>query len=398
MSLVNISKKVKSIPPSATLAISAKAKKLIADGVDVVAFGVGEPDFDTPKNIKNAAIKAINEGFTNYPPVPGIPELREAIVEKFKSDNGLEYDTEQVIVSCGAKHVLYNIMQAICNPGDEVVVVAPYWVSYTEMIKLADAKPGIVKTTAGNGFSPTPEQINSAITDDTKAIIINSPSNPAGVIYDKDTLKSIGEIACENNIYIISDEIYEKLIYDGELHHSIAGLSEEFYERTITVNGVSKAYAMTGWRIGYAAAGDEQIIESISKIQSHSTSGANSIAQKAGLEALTGPQEEVEKMRVQFEKRRDLVVEKLNEIETVSYVQPKGAFYAFPDVSANYGRTLEGREINDSLDMADYLITHAEVAVVPGKPFGYDDCIRLSFATSMEKIETGLERIRDALL
>jgi len=396
MSLAEISKKVKSIPPSATLAISSNAKKMRADGIDVVDFGVGEPDFDTPRHIKNAAKKAINEGFTKYPPVSGIPELKAAIVEKFKRDNDLEYDTDQVVVSCGAKHVLYNILQAICNPGDEVIVISPYWVSYTEMIKLADAKPSLVKTTAGNGFYPTPEQLNSAITPATKAIIINSPSNPTGAVYDKNTLKMIGEIACDNNIYIISDEIYEKLIYDGEVHYSIANLSKSIYERTITVNGVSKAYAMTGWRIGYGA-GPEQIIKAVGRIQSHSTSGANSIAQRAALEALTGPQDEVEKMRAQFEKRRNLVVDKLDEIENVSYTKPKGAFYVFLDVSANYGRTLNGKEINNSLDMADYLITHAKVAVVPGKPFGYDDCIRLSFATSMERIEEGLERIKKAL-
>lgn len=397
MNLSKVSRKIESIPPSATLAISSKAKKMIADGLDVVDFGVGEPDFDTPKHIKDAAIKAINEGFTKYPPVSGFPELRSAIVEKFKHDNGLEYDTDQVVVSCGAKHVLYNILQAICNPGDEVVIIAPFWVSYTEMIKLADAKPRLVETTMENGFCPTPEQIDSAITPATKAIMVNSPSNPTGVIYDKMILKSIGEIACENDIQIISDEIYENLIYDGQVHHSMANLSKKIYERTITVNGVSKAYAMTGWRIGYAA-GPKQIINAIGRIQSHSTSGANSIAQRAALEALTGPQDEVGKMRSQFEKRRDLILEKLDEIETFSYVKPEGAFYAFPDVSKNFGRTLNGKKIENSLDMADYLITHAKVAVVPGKPFGYDDCIRLSFATSLEKIEEGLERIKKALV
>jgi len=396
MNLADISRKIKDIPPSATLAISSKAKKLKADGIDVIGFGVGEPDFDTPQNIKEAAIKAIHDGFTKYPPVSGYPELREAIVEKFKQDNELEYDTEQIVVSCGAKHVLYNILQAICNPGDEIVIIAPFWVSYSEMVKMADAKPVLIKTKMENGFCPAPEQINSAITPATKAIIVNSPSNPTGVIYNKEILESIGEIACKNNIYVISDEIYEKLIYDGQVHYSMAGLSEEIFERTITVNGVSKAYAMTGWRIGYAA-GPKEVIQAIGRIQSHSTSGANAIAQRAALEALTGTQEEVENMRVQFEKRRNVIIDKLEQIKTVSYVKPKGAFYVFPNVSENYGHSINGKKIESSLDLADYLITNAKVAVVPGKPFGYDDCIRLSFATSLDKIEDGLERIRKAL-
>jgi aspartate aminotransferase len=367
-----------------------------AEGIDVVDFGVGEPDFDTPSHIKEAAITAIKEGFTKYTPASGISELKEAIVEKFKRDNGLEYSSAQIAVSCGAKHSIYNVLQAVCDPDDEVIFAAPYWVSYIEMAKLASGTPTIIETHSEENYCMSPEAIEKAVSKKTKALIINTPSNPTGTVYDLDRLKAIAELAVKHQFYVISDEVYEELMYDGRKHYSIAALGDEIKKITIVVNGVSKAYAMTGWRIGYAA-GPEDVISAVSRIQSHNTSNPSSISQRAALQALTGPQDEVETMRVEFEKRRDYIASRFDEIETASYVRPQGAFYIFPNVSLNYGKTFKGNRIENSMDIADYLLKEAQVALVPGAAFGYNDCIRLSFATSLERIETGLDRIKQAL-
>ena len=394
--MLSLAQKGEKVAPSATLGITAKVNAMIAEGIDVVKFGAGEPDFDTPDYIKDAAIVAIHEGFTKYTPSSGIPVLKNAIVEKFKKDNGLTYKPSQIIVSCGAKHSIYNILQALCNPGDEVIFAAPYWVSYIEMVKLADATPVVIETTAAQNFCMTPEQIESAVTDKTKAIIINSPSNPTGTIYETEALRQIAEIAVKHQCYVISDEIYESLLYDGLKHQSLASFNEEIKAITFVVNGVSKAYAMTGWRIGYTA-GPEKAVAAMSRLQDHSTSNPTSIAQRAAVAALTGPQEEVEKMRQAFEERRNAIAQRFDEIEGVTYVKPQGAFYIFPDVSAHYGRTIKGRTINGSMDLTAYLLEEAGVGVVPGDGFGADNHIRLSFATSLKEIHRGLDRIKKAL-
>lgn len=396
MAILSISQRAKSVPASATMAISTKARQMRAEGIDVIDFGVGEPDFDTPNHIKEAAIVAIKEGFTKYTPAAGITELKAAIVEKFKRDNGLEYTPAQVAVSCGAKHSIYNILQAVCDPDDEVIFAAPYWVSYIEMAKLASGVPVIIETRPEENYCISPEAIEKVISKKTKVLIINSPSNPTGTVYDLERLKAIAELAVKHQFYVISDEVYEKLMYDGLKHYSIAALGDKIKKITIVVNGVSKAYAMTGWRIGYAA-GPEDVINAVTRIQSHNTSNPTSISQWAALQALIGPQDEVEIMRAEFEKRRDYIASRFDEIENVSYVRPQGAFYIFPDVSANYGKTFKGKGIKNSMDIADYLLKEALVAIVPGEAFGYDNCIRLSFATSIENIKTGLDRIKQAL-
>lgn len=387
-----IAERAKKVKPSPTLAVDSKAKELKAKGFDVVNFGVGEPDFDTPEHIKEAAIKAIRDGFTKYTPVGGIDELKEAIIEKLERDNGLKYGKENILVSCGAKHSLYNIAQALFGPGDEVIIPSPYWVSYPDQVLINDAQPVIVETKEENDFMVEPDALKEKITPRTKAIIINSPSNPTGFIYTKKALEEIAEIALKNNIYIISDEIYEKLIYDGEKHISIASLSEEVKERTIVVNGLSKSHAMTGWRIGYAA-GPVEIIKTMTKIQSQSTSNPTSIAQKAAVAALKGPQDCVEKMRQEFEKRRDYLVKELNNIAGVSCRMPKGAFYVFPNVNKVLGKN----GINSSMDLSIYLLEKAFVALVPGSAFGAEGYIRISYATSMENLAKGIERIRKSL-
>jgi aspartate aminotransferase len=369
---------------------------MVADGLDVVKFGAGEPDFDTPDHIKSAAIDALNQGFTKYTPVAGITELREAIVDKFERDNGLSYEANQVIVSCGAKHTIYNILQAICNPGDEVIFAAPYWVSYIEMVKLADATPIVINTTPDQNFALTPDQIKSAVTEKTKAIIIGSPSNPTGTTYSTESLQMIAELAVEHQFYLISDEIYEALLYDGAKHQSLASFGEAVKSLTFVVNGVSKAYSMTGWRIGYTA-GPEDAIKAMSKIQSHSTSNPTSIAQKAAFAAITGSQEPVVEMVKAFQKRRDLICQRLDDIDGIAYVRPQGAFYIFPDFSAHYGRTISGHSINSSQDLATYLLDEAKVGAVPGDGFGADNHMRFSFATSETEINRGLDRIQKAL-
>lgn len=391
-----LSNRAKNLKPSPTLAINAKAKSMQAQGIHVISFGAGEPDFDTPDHIKAAAIKAIEEGFTKYTPVAGTDELKDAIIKKFQRDNGLTYKRSEIIASCGGKHSFYNLAQALFDAGDEVIVPAPYWVSYPPMITLAGAMPVIVETREENGFKLTPEDLKKAITPKTKALIINSPSNPTGGAYTQKDLEWIGELAVTHDFFIISDEIYEKIIYDHFKFVSIASLNEEIKKRTIIVHGVAKTYAMTGWRIGYTA-GPEEIIAAMNNIQSQSTSNPTSISQKASVEALTGPQDEVQRMVSAFEERRNYIVDRLNKIPGVNCLKPVGAFYVFPNFSSYYGRTYQGKKISNSTELADYFLEVARVAVVPGIEFGADSFERLSYATSMEDIKEGLNRIEEAL-
>ena len=387
-----LSKKAMQISPSLTLDITAKAKKMRAEGIDVIGFGAGEPDFNTPKNIQDAAIKAIQEGMTRYTATSGIIELKQAIVKKLKEENNLNYIPSQIIVSTGAKQSLANALSAILNPGDEVLIGVPYWVSYPELVKLADGEPIYVETKESNEFKLTIESLNSALTLKTKAIILNSPNNPTGTVYSKDELIKIAEFAKVNNLIIISDEIYEKLIYGDTGHISIASLSEDAYARTIVINGVSKAYAMTGWRIGYTAASKE-IVALMTNIQSHTTSNPNSIAQYASVEALNGQQDDIHKMVEQFKLRRDYMVERINNIKNLSCIKPEGAFYVMVNISEVLNKSLEGIVIKDSLVFSELLLNKEKVAVIPGVAFGVDNFIRLSYATSMENIKNGLNRI-----
>ncbi|OGW33651.1 MAG: aspartate aminotransferase [Nitrospirae bacterium GWC2_42_7] len=391
-----LSERAKKIKPSPTLAIDSKAKSMKASGIDVISFGVGEPDFDTPDNIKEAAVKAMKDGFTKYTAVGGIDALKDAIIEKLEKDNGISYKREEIIVSCGAKHSLYNIAQAIYGPGDEVIIPSPYWVSYPDQVLLNDATPVFVKTYEKDSFILRPEALQAAITKKTKAIILNSPSNPTGLTYDKKALEGIAEAALKHNFYIVSDEIYEKLLYDGVKHVSIASLGKEVQARTIVVNGLSKSHAMTGWRIGYAA-GPAEIVKAMTNIQSQSTSNPNSIAQKAAVEALKGPQDFIGKMLVEFDMRRKYLVSELNKIKGMSCITPTGAFYAFPNTSKIYGRSFKDKKISSSTDLALYLLDEAKVALVHGEAFGDDNYIRLSYATSLDEIKRGVERINEAL-
>jgi aspartate aminotransferase len=391
-----ISKRAQSIKPSPTLAIDLKAKLMKQRGIDVINFGVGEPDFDTPQNIKNSGIAAINEGYTKYCPVSGSPQIKNAVIEKLKRDNGLDYTPDEIIVSCGAKHSLYNLFQAVINEGDEVIIPAPYWVSYTDMIILAGGVPVIISGREENGFKIFAEDVKKAVTPKTKALILNSPSNPTGNAYTKSELEAIAGVCLENKIVIVSDEIYEKLIYDDFKFYSIAAVSPQVKAITCVVNGVSKAYAMTGWRIGYTA-GPKDIIAAMIKIQSQSTSKAASISIKAAVEALNGPQSDVEMMRLEFEKRRNYIVEILNDIEGISCLKPNGAFYVFPNVKALLGKTYYGKTINTDIDLADYLLEKANIAVVPGSAFGAEGYIRLSYATSLKNIEEGITRLKAAV-
>jgi len=392
--IMMLSKKAMELSPSLTLAITAKAKKMKAEGIDVIGFGAGEPDFNTPKNIQQAAIKAIEAGQTRYTAASGIIELKEAVVNKFKKDNNLTYKTSQIIISTGAKQCLANIFQSILNPGDEVLIGAPYWVSYPELVQLADGVPTFVDTEESNSFKLTIESLEKAVTKKTKAMILNSPNNPTGTAYTKEELEKIATFAQKHDIIIISDEIYEKLLYGESGHISIASLSEDAYNRTIVINGVSKAYAMTGWRIGYAAA-SEKITSLMSNIQSHTTSNPCSISQYASVEALNGDQSEVEKMKQEFKKRRDFMVDKINSINNLSCVKPEGAFYVMVNISKVLNKEVDGKIIKDSLTFSDLLLEKEKVAVIPGIAFGVDDFIRLSYATSMENIEKGLNRIED---
>jgi aspartate aminotransferase len=387
-----LSKKAMEISPSLTLAITAKAKKMKAEGIDVIGFGAGEPDFNTPKNIQDAAIKAIQQGLTRYTAASGIVELKEAIIKKLKEDNNLTYKTSQIIISTGAKQCLANIFQAILNPGDEVIVGVPYWVSYPELIQLADGVPVFADSEESNAFKLTIEALEKVVTEKTKAIIINSPNNPTGTVYTKNELEALANFAKEKDLLIISDEIYEKLLYGEEGHISIASLSEDAYNRTIVINGVSKAYAMTGWRIGYAAA-SEKLTSLMSNIQSHTTSNPCSISQYASVEALNGDQSEVEAMKKEFKARRDFMVDKINSINNLSCVKPEGAFYVMVNISKLLNKEVDGKLIKDSLSFSDLLLGKEKVAVIPGIAFGVDNFIRLSYATSMDNIKNGLDRI-----
>ena len=393
---MNLSNRISQIKPSPTLAVDAKAKAMKAQGVDLVSFGAGEPDFDTPENIKEAAIKAIRDGFTRYTAAGGTDELKDAVIDKFRKDNGLEYTRGEVVVNCGGKHSFYNLAQVLFDQGDEVIVPAPFWVSYPPMTILAGAKPVIVETTEGQNFKITPEQLRENVTPATKALVINSPSNPTGSVYTRAELEAIAAVAVENDFFLISDDIYEKILFDGATFHTMASIGKEVKERSLVLNGVSKSYSMTGWRIGYMA-GPKEIIGAVTKIQSQSTSNPNSIAQKAAVEALTGPQDFIDMLREAFQERKDYIIRRLNQMPGIRCFDPKGAFYAFPNVSEYYGRTISGKKIEDSNSMADFLLDVAKVAVVPGIGFGADPYIRLSFATSMEQIQEGLDRMERAL-
>lgn len=378
-----IAKRAAALTPSITLAIDSKAKQMKAEGIDVVGFGVGEPDFDTPQHIKDAAIKALNDGFTKYTPASGIPELRQAVADKFKRENGLNYKPSQIIISCGGKHSCYNIMMALCEAGDEVIIPAPYWLSYPEMVKLAEATPVILQTSDKTEFKVTPEQLRNAITPRTRLFILNSPSNPTGSVYTRDELKALGDICVEKNVMILSDEIYEHLLYDGATHTSVASFSQAHYDHTIVVHGFAKAWSMTGWRLGFLAA-PEPIAKAIDAIQSHSTSNPTSFAQKGGVEALRGPQDHLPKWLAEFAKRRAYAYEKLNSIPNISCVNAKGAFYLFPNISKTGLK---------SMDFCAKLLEQEKVAAVPGIAFGADDYIRISYATSMANLQKGCERI-----
>lgn len=386
-----LSEKAKSISPSTTLAIDAKFKQMKAEGIDVVGFGAGEPDFDTPDFIKKAAIAAIEAGKTKYTPAAGTMELRTAICDKLKRENGLDYTPNQIVVSNGAKHSLVNTFMTILNKGDEVIIPAPFWVSYAEMVKIADGEPVVIQTKETEDFKFTAEAFRNAITPKTRALILNSPSNPTGMVYTEAELRAIADVAVEHNIYVISDEIYEHLIYEGE-RVSIASFNEKIKDLTIIINGVSKTYAMTGWRIGYSASHPE-LAKAMSNLQSHATSNPNSIAQAATVAALSGGEEEIAMMKAEFKKRRDYMVERINAIEGVSCRKPQGAFYVLMNISKLKGKTLGGVLIQTSDDLANVLLEKAKLALVPCSGFGADDYIRWSYATSMETIKEGLDRL-----
>jgi aspartate aminotransferase len=382
---MQLSSRASSLTPSLTLSIDSKAKAMKSEGIDVCGFGAGEPDFDTPEHIKAAAIAALEAGFTKYTPSSGIPELRQAIADKFLLDNGIDYKPSQIVVSDGAKHSCYNAILATCQPGDEVIIPAPYWLSYPEMVRLAGADPVFVHTKEENGWKLTADEFENAMTPRTKMIILNSPGNPTGAVYTKEELDSLGKVAAEEEILILSDEIYEKLVYDDTRHYSIAGLAQEYYDLTITVNGFSKSYAMTGWRLGYLGA-PEPIAKAIDSIQSHSTSNACSFAQKGALAALKGDQQPVADMRDEFNLRREYMLDRLSKMPHVSVVRPNGAFYVLVNVS-KLGLT--------SQNFADRLLSKANVAVVPGIAFGDDRTIRLSYATSLDVIKKGMDRFEE---
>ena len=389
---MQLSKKAGNISPSITLEITAKANELKSQGIDVVSFGAGEPDFNTPENIIQAAIKAMHEGKTKYTPAGGILELKQTICNKFKNDNNLEYKPSQITISTGAKQCLANVFMAILNPEDEVLIPVPYWVSYPELVKLADGVPVFVETSKENNYKYTISDLEKATTDKTKVILINSPNNPTGTIYREEELLAIANFAKERNLLIISDEIYEKLIYDGEKHISIAALNEDAYERTMVINGVSKTYAMTGWRLGYVAA-SEKITKLMTSIQSHMTSNVNTMTQYATIEALNGPVEDLNNMIKEFENRRNFMIYKLEKLNEISIIKPSGAFYIMVNISAYLNTTFKEQTINNSVEFAKVLLDEEKVAVIPGAGFGLDNYIRLSYATSIDIIENGIDRI-----
>lgn len=389
---LSLSKKAQAVKPSSTLGITAKVKEMKAEGIDVVGFGAGEPDFNTPDNICDAAVAAIRNGFTKYTPASGTMELKKAVSEKFAKFNGLHYEPSQIIISNGGKHSLMNVFSAIINPGDEVIIPAPYWLSYPEMVKLADGVPVYIYTKAANNFKITAEDIEKVCTAKTKAIVINTPNNPTGMIYSEKELRAIAEVAVKHDFYIISDEMYEYLIYGNEKHVSIATLGQDVYDRTFTCSGLSKSYAMTGWRIGYVGA-PAKIAGLMGAIQSHQASNPNSIAQKAAYEALTGQQDTVSQMRDEFNRRRIYMYERLSKMNYISLIEPKGAFYAFVDVKDVFEASYKGKKIENVMDLSDILLEDFHVAVVPCTDFGYPDHIRLSYAIGLDQIEKGLDRI-----
>lgn len=387
-----ISDKVKNISPSLTLSISAKAKAMKAKGLDVIGFGAGEPDFDTPENIKERAKSAIDKGYTKYTPVSGIDALKEAIIDRTEKDKGLKYNKNQVIVSPGAKYAISEIILSLVIPGEEVIIPSPYWLSYPEMVKLSGGNPVFIKTTEKDSFKITAQSLDKAITSKTRLVILNSPSNPTGSIYSLKELKEIADIIEKHNILCLSDEIYDKLTYTGNISESIASVSELIKERTIIINGVSKTYAMTGWRIGYAL-GPKEIISAASRLQSHTTSNPSSISQYAALEALTGPQDAVQKMKNEFKKRRDFMVKRINSISGLSVNMPEGAFYCFVNISSCINRSFGQRTVTGSLSFSEILLDEEKTAVVPGAVFGDDNYVRLSYAASLDSIKEGLTRI-----
>ena len=393
-SIMRISQRCQRVTGSLTLAIDAKAKEMKQKGIDVVGFGAGEPDFDTPEHIRKAAKDALDLGKTRYTPAAGMPELRQAICDKLKRDNGLDYVPQQIVVSNGAKHSLFNSFQALLEEGDEVIVPGPYWVSYPEIVRMAGGVPVIVEGREENNFKPTIDDFRAAVTDKTRAVVINSPNNPNGFVFTREELQAIGDLAIEKDLSIVSDEIYEFLVYDGAEHISIASLSPEIKERTIVINGMSKAYAMTGWRIGYTAS-PLNAAKAMTNFQSHSTSCPNSIAQYAALTALSGPDDQLKSMVAEFDRRRRRIVELINEIPGLSCKPPKGAFYVMMNIGGVFGKRYNGAPIVDSMSFTQLLLDNSHVAVVPGAGFGADAYVRLSYATSMENIEKGLARIKE---
>ena len=392
--MMRISKRCQAVTGSLTLEIDAKAKEMKARGLDVVGFGAGEPDFDTPQHIRDAAKDALDRGMTRYTPAAGMLELRKAVCDKLLRDNGLEYQPQQIVVSNGAKHSLFNTFQALLDEGDEVIVPGPYWVSYPELVIMAGGVPVTVQAQEENSFKLTPEQIEAAVTDRTRAIVLNSPNNPNGFVYTRDELQALGDIAIRHDLTIVSDEIYEFLVYDGAEHVSIASLSPELKERTIVINGMSKAYAMTGWRIGYTAS-PLHVAKAMTNFQSHSTSNPNSIAQWAALAALSGPDDQLKTMVAEFDRRRKRMVELINGIPGLSCKPPKGAFYVMMNISGLIGKKLHGVPVTGSMSFTELLLENQQVAVVPGVGFGADKYVRLSYATDMKNLDKGLARIRE---
>ena len=393
---MKLATRLSEIVPSATLALTAMARALQLQGVDVVGFGAGEPDFDTPAPIKQAAIAALEAGFTKYTPTAGIPELREEICRKLLEDNNLAYEPSQVLVSCGAKHSLFNFFQAALDPGDEVLIPSPYWVSYPEMVRLAGGRPVFVPSEEKEGFRLLADAVRPLITPRTKVLIVNSPSNPTGCGLERMELEALAALAIERDLFVVSDEIYEPLTYDGFRHVSIAALGPEIKKRTLVVNGFSKAYSMTGWRLGYAA-GEKAVIAAMTTVQDHSTSNATSFAQKGAVAALRGPKETLQEWVLEFSARKDHIALLLRRIPGVRLPEPQGAFYAFANFSAYFGRTAGGKPIDGSVALSDYLLSEAQVAIVPGAAFGSDEHLRFSFALSRERIGTGIERVAAAL-
>jgi len=390
--IMKVSKKAQAVPASATIAVTTRAKEMKAAGIDVVGFAAGEPDFDTPDFIKEAAVEAMNAGKTGYTATSGTVELRQAICDKLQKENNLTYTPEQIVVNIGAKHSVYESMQAVLDPGDEVILPTPFWVTYPETVKLAGATAKIVETSKDNSYKLTADELKAAITDKTALLVLNSPNNPGGFSYTPEELASLAKVLEGTDVMVISDEIYERLIYGDTKFVSFASLSEDAYNRTLTINGLSKAFAMTGWRIGYTA-GPVDAIKAMGRLQSHMTQNPVTFVQSAAIAALNDTTGAVETMRVEFEKRGEYLAKRLNAIEGVTCHQPTGAFYCFPDVSAHFGRTIGGAEIADSMAFAQALLEQCSVAVVPGAPFGCPDNVRLSFATSMEQIAKGLDRL-----